>query len=153
MKRGHSRKGNKLQDLASRPLQSNINVTPFVDVCLVLLIIFMVVTPMIQEGIPVNLPKTETPEKTETEDQLIVSIKSGDLVFIGPTARPMEQVESTLEEFYEDSPNVQLAIKGDSTLKYGDVMAVLRAGREVGYENVGLVTEPRDRAQVGSAAH
>ncbi len=148
MKRGHSRSPNKLVELASRPLQSDINVTPFVDVCLVLLIIFMVVTPMIQAGIPVNLPKTESPEKTETEDQLIVSIKSGDLVFIGPTARSMDQVESTLEEFYEKTPNVQLAVKGDSTLKYGVVMDVLRAGREVGYENVGLVTEPRDRAAV-----
>ena len=145
MKLGHSR-SNKLTDLASRPLQSNINVTPFVDVCLVLLIIFMVVTPMIQEGIPVNLPKTEKPEKTETEDQLIVSVKADGLVFIGPTARTVDQVEDTLEEFYEDSPNVQLAVKGDSTLKYGDVMTVLRAGREVGYENVGLITEPIDRS-------
>lgn len=152
MKHGHSR-SNKLTELASRPLQSDINVTPFVDVCLVLLIIFMVVTPMIQEGIPVNLPTTEQPEKTETEDQLIVSIKSDGLVFIGPTARTMDQVESTLEEFYEDSPNVQLAVKGDSTLKYGDVMNVLRAGREVGYENVGLVTEPRDKAAAMANLH
>lgn len=152
MKRGHSR-SSQLVALASRPLQSDINVTPFVDVCLVLLIIFMVVTPMLQEGIPVNLPTTESPEKTETEDQLIVSIKADGLVFIGPTARKMDQVESTLEEFYEDSPNVQLAVKGDSTLRYGDVMNVLKAGREVGYENVGLITEPRDRTSAMGENH
>jgi biopolymer transport protein TolR len=149
MKRGHSRKKtNKLVELASKGFQSSINVTPFVDVCLVLLIIFMVVTPMIQEGIPVNLPKTAEPEKTEVEEQLIVSIRQPDLVYVGNTVRRMDQVERALKDFYEQSPNVQVAVKGDVSLRYGDVMEVLRACREVGYENVGLVTEPRDRSIV-----
>lgn len=153
MKRGHShKKTNKLVELASKGFQSSINVTPFVDVCLVLLIIFMVVTPMLQEGIPVNLPKTAQPEKTEVEEQLIVSIRQPDLVYVGNTVRRMDQVERALKDFYEQTPNVQVAVKGDVSLRYGDVMEVLRACREVGYENVGLVTEPRDRSIV-SASH
>jgi biopolymer transport protein TolR len=153
MKRDHShKKTNKLVELASKGFQSSINVTPFVDVCLVLLIIFMVVTPMLQEGIPVNLPKTAQPEKTEVEEQLIVSIRQPDLVYVGNTVRRMDQVERALKDFYEQTPNVQVAVKGDVSLRYGDVMEVLRACREVGYENVGLVTEPRDRSIV-SASH
>jgi biopolymer transport protein ExbD len=69
--------GSSLSKLSSAALTSDINVTPLVDVCLVLLIIFMVVTPMLQKGVPVNLPVTEDPEKTpDTEKQLLISLKS-----------------------------------------------------------------------------
>src|SRR5918911_1276271 len=97
-----------LGKLTKTSLNSDINVTPLVDVCLVLLIIFMVVTPMLQKGVPINLPVTEDPEKTpDTEKQL------------------------------------QISVKGDGLVKYGKVLDVLKACREVGFNNVGLISQPK----------
>jgi biopolymer transport protein TolR len=114
------------------PMNSEINVTPLVDVCLVLLIIFMVVTPMLQKGVPVNLPITSDPEKTpDTEKQLQISVKSDGTVYLGPLPVRKEQVQSELE------------IKGDRLVKYGDILDVLRSCREVGFNNVGLIAQSK----------
>src|SRR5919202_5818360 len=87
-------------------LNSDINVTPLVDVCLVLLIIFMVVTPMLQKGVPVNLPITEDPEKTpDTEKQLQISVKSDGSVYLGPTVVRKEQVQSELQNIHQRTPD------------------------------------------------
>src|SRR5690349_9583591 len=91
-----------LGKLTKTNLNSDINVTPLVDVCLVLLIIFMVVTPMLQKGVPVNLPVTEDPEKTpDTEKQLQISVKSDGSVYLGPNIVRKDQVEASLKEIYE----------------------------------------------------
>jgi len=122
---------------------SEINITPFIDVCLVLLIIFMVVTPMLQEGVPVNLPVTDNPMKTpETKDQLRISVKSESLVYVGDQAVRPEQVDEALKEVFKRTPNREIVVKGDRTLNYGHVLTVLKACRDVGFENVGLVTQP-----------
>lgn len=126
-------------------MTSQINVTPFVDVCLVLLIIFMVVTPMVEASTNITLPTTESPEKTEEEGQIVISVKDGIAYFSGNAVREEDLVRA-LEDRFEDNPGTQIAVKGDKFGKYGDVMAVLRAAREVGYERIGLVTEPEDRA-------
>jgi biopolymer transport protein ExbD len=125
-------------------LNADINVTPLVDVCLVLLIIFMVVTPMLQKGIPVNLPVTEDPDKTpDTEKQLIISVKSDGSVYIGPSVVRKDQVEATLKDLQERTPDREVAVKGDRQVKYGDVIDVLKACRDVGFNDVGLVTQPK----------
>jgi biopolymer transport protein TolR len=125
-------------------LNADINVTPLVDVCLVLLIIFMVVTPMLQKGIPVNLPVTEDPDKTpDTEKQLIISVKSDGSVYIGPNVVRKDQVEATLKDLQERTPDREVAVKGDRQVKYGDVIDVLKACRDVGFNDVGLVTQPK----------
>src|SRR5437870_12981455 len=99
--RWHSSVG-KLQKTA---LTSDINVTPLVDVCLVLLIIFMVVTPMLQKGVPVNLPVTEEPEKTpDTDKQLQISVKADGSVYLGSTVVRKEQVQSELEQIHQRTP-------------------------------------------------
>ncbi|MBW3564693.1 MAG: biopolymer transporter ExbD [Acidobacteria bacterium] len=126
-------------------MTSQINVTPFVDVCLVLLIIFMVVTPMVEASTNITLPTTESPEKTEEEGQIVISVKDGIAYFSGNAVREEDLVRA-LEEKFEENPGTQIAVKGDKFGKYGDVMAVLRAAREVGFERIGLVTEPEDRA-------
>src|SRR3954468_9297089 len=85
--------------LSAAGLNSDINVTPLVDVCLVLLIIFMVVTPMLQKGVPVNLPMTEDPEKTpDTEKQLLISVKADGTVYVGSNVVRKEEVEQTLKD-------------------------------------------------------
>jgi biopolymer transport protein TolR len=133
-------------------LTSDINVTPLVDVCLVLLIIFMVVTPMLQKGVQINIPITEDPEKTpDTEKQLQISVKSDGSVYLGPTVVRQEQVESQLKELHDKTPDREIAVKGDRQVKYGKVLDVLKACREVGFNNVGLIAQPKKTPGQGPA--
>ena len=125
-------------------IKGDINVTPLVDVCLVLLIIFMVVTPMLQKGVPVNLPVAEDPEKTpDTEKQLIISVKADGSVYLGSTVVMKQQVQSELEQIHQRTPDREIAVKGDRMVKYGAVLDVLKACREVGFNNVGLIAQPK----------
>ena len=144
--RWHSSVG-KLQKTA---MNSEINVTPLVDVCLVLLIIFMVVTPMLQKGVPVNLPVTEEPERTpDTDKQLQISVKSDGSVYLGSIVVRKEQVQSELEQIHLRTPDREIAVKGDKLSKYGAVLDVLKACREVGFNNVGLIAQPKHSPQSG----
>ncbi|HEV7573138.1 MAG TPA: biopolymer transporter ExbD, partial [Thermoanaerobaculia bacterium] len=125
-------------------LTSDINVTPLVDVCLVLLIIFMVVTPMLQKGVPVNLPVTEDPEKTpDTDKQLQISVKSDGTVYLGSLPVLKEQMLSELQKIHDRTPDREIAVKGDKLSKYGAVLDALKACREVGFNNVGLIAQPK----------
>jgi len=143
--------GSSLSKVSHAALTSDINVTPLVDVCLVLLIIFMVVTPMLQKGVPVNLPVTEAPEKTpDTEKQLQISVKSDGSVYLGPNVIRKDQVETSLKEIFERTPDREIAVKGDRLVKYGDVLDVLKACREVGFNDVGLIAEPKKNIQGGA---
>ena len=131
----------KLQKAA---MNSEINVTPLVDVCLVLLIIFMVVTPMLQKGVPVNIPVTDAPEKTpDTEKQLQISVKADGTVYLGSMVVRKEQVGSELENIHQRTPDREIAVKGDKMVKYGAVLNVLKACRDVGFNNVGLIAQPK----------
>lgn len=140
--------GSSLTKLAHAPLNADINVTPLVDVCLVLLIIFMVVTPMLQKGVPVNLPVTESPEKTpDSEKQLQISVKDDGSVYVGPNVVRKDQVEALLKEIHERTPDREVAVKGDRKVKYGDIVDVLKACREVGFNDVGLIAQPKRTAE------
>src|SRR5687768_5202998 len=133
-----------LGKLSQAKMTSDINVTPLVDVCLVLLIIFMVVTPMLQKGVPVNLPVTEQPETTpDTDKQLQISLKADGSVYLGPNVVRKDQVQAALEEIHQRTPDREIAVKGDKLVKYGDVLDVLKACREVGFNDVGLIAQPR----------
>ena len=136
--------------LTKTALNADINVTPLVDVCLVLLIIFMVVTPMLQKGVPVNLPVTDDPEKTpDTEKHLQISVKTNGAVYLGSTVVRKEQVQSELETIHQRTPDREIAVKGDKDVKYGAVIDVLKACREVGFNNVGLIAQPKKAPQQG----
>src|SRR5205809_2594607 len=112
--RWHSSVG-KLQ---KTPMNSEINVTPIVDVCLVLLIIFMVVTPMLQKGVPINLPVTEEPERTpDTEKQLQISVKADGAVYLGSSVVRKDQVQSELEQIHQRTPDREIAVKADKLSK------------------------------------
>ena len=133
-----------LGKLTHTTLNADINVTPLVDVCLVLLIIFMVVTPMLQKGVPINLPVAEEPEKTpDTEKQLQISVKSDGTVYLGSMVVMRQQVQSELDQIHQRTPDREIAVKGDKLVKYGAVLDVLKACREVGFNNVGLIAQPK----------
>jgi TolR protein len=132
----------KKKVLVLRGVQSDINVTPLVDVCLVLLIIFMVVTPMLQEGVDVALPETPAPEKMpEGQKQLTVSVKENGQVFVGQNWVPDENLESYLAEIQNATPDKTVVVKGDKRLKYRQVRKIMQILNEAGFSRVGLVTE------------
>jgi len=123
-------------------VRSDINVTPLVDVCLVLLIIFMVVTPLLQKGVDVTLPATADPEKmAENEKQLEVSVKADGNVFIGQNWVTEENLSAQLEEIHTNNPDRQVVVKADKRLKYKEVRRVMRLLNEAGFTRVGLITE------------
>src|SRR5512140_288313 len=137
--------------LGKTTLNAEINVTPLVDVCLVLLIVFMVVTPMLQKGVPINLPVTEGPERTpDTEKQLQISVKADGSVYLGSTVVRKDQVESELLDIYKRTPDREIAVKGDRAVKYGAVLDVLRACRNVGFNNLGLISQPKKQPTSGT---
>ncbi len=137
-----------IEVIAGGGVKSDINVTPLVDVCLVLLIIFMVVTPMLQKGVPINLPVTEEPEKTpDTDKQLQISVKADGAVYLGPNVIRKDQVQSELTAIHQRTPDREIAVKGDKLVKYGDVLDVLKACREVGFNDVGLIAQPKKQGQ------
>ncbi len=133
-------------------LQSDINVTPLVDVCLVLLIIFMVVTPLLQKGISVQLPTTDNPDKKpENSNQKLVTVALGTppLYYIEADRLAKQELQQRLEELYQRAPQTELIIKADQRLKYGDVKEVMRITKDAGFQNVGLIA---DKKQQGAAA-
>jgi biopolymer transport protein TolR len=123
-------------------VRSDINVTPLVDVVLVLLIIFMVVTPMLQKGMPVELPITKNPDKKpDSENQVIISVKSDATIYIEQNWVPKTELVTQLKEMHDRNPSREILIKGDARLMYKDIKKVMDMINEAGFENVGLITE------------
>ena len=128
-----------------KEVRSDINVTPLVDVCLVLLIIFMVVTPMLNKGVDLALPETQAPEKMpEGQKQLTVSIKQDGNVHIGQNWVPDENLKATLAEIHQATPDKNVVLYGDRRLKYKDVRRVMQILNEAGFSRVGVVTKKKD---------
>lgn len=143
MSSGHKVTKSSLLKLGEKPLNSEINVTPLVDVVLVLLIIFMVVTPMLQKGVPVNLPVTTDPIKTpDTDKQLQISVKSDSSVYVGPLVIRKDELATVLDDIHARTPDREIAIKGDRTVLYKEIIGVMKACREAGFEHIGLITQP-----------
>jgi len=124
-----------------KAVKSDINVTPLVDVCLVLLIIFMVVTPLLQNGVDVALPETPKPDKIpENQKQLTLAIKQDGSVFVGQNWVPDQNLKAQLTEAHDSSPDKDVVIKADRRLKYKDVRKLMQMVNEAGFSRVGLIT-------------
>ena len=136
----------KLPGVGASSVKSEINVTPLVDVCLVMLIIFMVVTPLLQQGVDVQLPATRKPLKMpEGGKQLTIAIKANGEVFVAQSWIPNEiQLKAKLKELYDQSPEKDVVLKADRRLKYKDVRRVMQLVNEAGYSGVGLITTRKE---------
>jgi len=121
---------------------SQINVTPLVDVMLVLLIIFMVTAPILQQGVSIDLPKVAAGPLTGEEEQLVVNVAKGGQVYLNDTAMTPEQLKEKLRAIVAARPDRQLYVRADQAVPYGQVMQVMGAVRDAGLVRVGLVTEP-----------
>ena len=132
---------------------SDINVTPFVDICLVLLIIFMVVTPMLQEGIQINLPFAKHSGKHEDDEAhaIIVAVKGPETIYVQKKPIPRDQYLSEMQEVHDRTPDKSVLIKADRAMKYGDVRKVMVETNEAGFNEVSLVTEKAPGADEGGS--
>jgi biopolymer transport protein TolR len=124
------------------PFMSDINVTPLVDVMLVLLIIFMVTAPMMMQGVNVSLPQTTSSPLTAEKDHLTVTIDRSQQVFINDYKVALEALEAKMEKILEGRPDQRVYLRADEGVPYGVVLEVISQVKNAGVEKLGMVTEP-----------
>jgi len=127
-------------------IKSDINVTPLVDVMLVLLIIMMIVAPLLQKGAPVRLPTaTNSADKPETQNQTVVAVAANGDYYVNGVPIPNTDLRRRVEEIIEDKTEKIVLIKADEDAAYGAVMEAMDELRAIGIEDMGLITERRAR--------
>jgi biopolymer transport protein TolR len=127
----------------SRRVMSEINVTPLVDVMLVLLIIFMVTTPMMQQGLDIELPETASSGSPTAEEPFVLMIKKNRQIYVGDQTIPTDTLRTRLKAIFEKRNNKQIYLQADRTVDYGFVAETMAEIRAAGITNIGLVTLPK----------
>jgi len=142
-----SRRGGASQrrQSAHRPM-SEINVTPFVDVMLVLLVVFMVTAPLLTVGVEVNLPKTNANAMAGSDEPLAITVDADGLIFLQETPVDLPTLVPRLQAITGQNPDARIFIRGDSGIDYGRIMEVMGTINAAGYRKVGLVTAARSTA-------
>jgi biopolymer transport protein ExbD len=123
---------------------SDINVTPMVDVMLVLLIIFMVITPMLQKGVSVDMAKAANPrdmQDADKEDAVVLAITKDGKIFLGSDKIALDQITTQVKDRISGKLDKTVFVKSDSQTKYGDVVEVIDSVRAAGVDSLGLLTE------------
>lgn len=132
-------------------IKSDINVTPLVDVMLVLLIIMMIVAPLLQKGADVKLPTAaNSSDKPETQDQTVVAIDKNERFFVNGLPVPRERLRTTVEDILDTKKERIVLIKADEDAKYSAVMDAMDELRAGGIEDMGLITERKVRPSGGN---
>ena len=131
---GRRRKGRRLQPVAE------INVTPFVDVMLVLLIIFMVAAPLLTVGVPIDLPETQASALNAETQPITVSVNSEGRIYLQETEVPLDEVVAKLQAIAQAGYEERIYVRGDRNADYGTVMQVMARISAAGFRNLGLVT-------------
>ena len=124
-----------------RRLMSEINVTPLVDVMLVLLVIFMITAPLLTVGITVDLPQAEVPDITGQDEPLAVSIDAEGVIYLQNTEVALEELGPRLGAISEQKLGVRIFVRWDRAIEYGRVIEVMGAITEAGFDNVALIAE------------
>ena len=129
-------------------IKSDINVTPLVDVMLVLLIIMMLVAPLMQQGVPVKLPVASNyVDKPETNNQTVIAIAANKTVYLNAKFIATEELGKKVEEALKDKVEKIVLIKADQEVDYASVMGVMDQLHQVGVEDIGLVTDQKKAGQ------
>ncbi len=126
---------------------SQINVTPLVDVMLVLLVIFMVTAPIIQQGVQVNLPQTQAGAIPGKEERLVVSINRNGRIFLNDTAMTPAELGQKLRAIRGIKADKEVYLRADQDVRYGVVMRVIAEIKQAGIEKVGMVTRPPEEKE------
>jgi len=126
----------------NRSTIADINVTPLVDVMLVLLVIFMVTAPMMQQGVQVNLPKANTKAMTQEEETVIVTVDGKGRIFINKDEVSAADLRSRLTDMFATREKKEIFLKADAGVPYGDVVKAMADIKGAGIERLGMVTEP-----------
>jgi biopolymer transport protein TolR len=127
---------------SGKKFMSDINVTPFVDVMLVLLIIFMVTAPMMMQGVDVNLPQTTTKNIKTKEDPLILTVNKKGEVYLEEHKIKMEDLETKVKTIFKYRRDKEILLKADKDLPYGMIINVMAGVKRAGVTKLGMVTEP-----------
>jgi len=135
--RGHRRRGRH------HALMSEINVTPMVDVMLVLLIIFMVAAPMLTVGVPVTLPETKAKAMNSDTQPITLTIDGAGKIFLQETEIPQDELIAKLKAISKTGYEERIYVRGDKTTNYGDAMVVMGLIQDAGYKNIGLLSLPK----------
>ena len=128
-------------------LLAEINVTPLVDVVLVLLIIFMVTAPMLQMGIDVNLPRVKSKSIDVTEEKLVLTINSGKEIFINKNKTALPDLRVKLESIFSNRIDREIFMRADKNVPYGFVVEVMSAVRKAGVDKLGMITESPEESR------
>lgn len=126
---------------------SQINVTPLVDVMLVLLVIFMVTAPILQQGVQVNLPQAKAGAIVGKEDPLVVTIARSGRIYLNDNPISVTELEKKLGAIRKLQPDKQVYLRADQDVRYGAVMAAIVAIKQAGIEKLGMVTRPLAEAR------
>lgn len=137
---GGGRRSRRWGRFAYRPM-SDINVTPFVDVMLVLLIVFMVTAPLLTVGVPVDLPKTRAKAMTEAEEPLVVTIRKTGEIFLQDSVVGAGQLVPRLQAIMQNRPETRIYVRGDRAAPYGDVARVMADLQNAGFSRLALITK------------
>ena len=129
-------------DAGGRRAMTDINVTPLVDVMLVLLIIFMVTAPLIQSGVKVDLPRASAQQMQHSEEKLVLTITRDRRIFLGNTEIPPADLEAKLATNARLQKEKELYLHADRSLNYGLVVEIMATARRAGVESLGMITEP-----------
>ena len=121
---------------------SDINVTPLVDVMLVLLVIFMVTAPIIQQGVQVNLPATSSSAIPGTEEHLVVTVAKNGKIYLNDNVMTLGDIGQKLRAIAKTQPNKQVYLRADQDVRYGLVMKTIAEIKQAGIERLGMVTRP-----------
>jgi biopolymer transport protein TolR len=125
-----------------RRLMAEINVTPFVDVMLVLLVVFMITAPLLSVGVPVDLPRTQAGALAGDDEPLSVTMDAEGLVWVQETQVELDQLIPLLLAVSKRNPDVRIFVRGDQSVSYGQVLEVVGAINAAGFSKVALVTRP-----------
>jgi biopolymer transport protein TolR len=126
---------------------AEINVTPFVDVMLVLLIVFMVTAPLLTVGVPVDLPKTKASSITDTDEPLVISIDAKGDIWLQESLVPVGSLVPRLQAITGSNADIRIFVRGDASIAYGQVMEVMGEVSAAGFRKVSLLTRLPDAAQ------
>jgi len=131
---------------------SEINVTPFVDVMLVLLVVFMVTAPLLTVGVPVDLPKTKAKAIAEAEEPLVISVDAEGKIYIQDTPVDLENLVPRLRAITESKPDTRIYVRGDKSINYGRIVEVMGTVNIAGFTRVALVAElpPRNKGKAAA---